>query len=207
MPRVLEFQTMLNPGALFGIGGGQTFLFLIASAAALVLVFWMFSQTSPRRWALQVALGGILAGALGNMYDRAYVKLLEKPKMVAGRWVYVMKTGANKDGVMVEEYPPREDGRKYTISAQANSHEVGFVRDFIKIPTTTPQWNWLPEKVRGKELFPWVFNVADMLLVGGVSILALHLWRERKSAQREQQRQNHHGRRQVVVPQTADRRS
>ena len=48
---------------------------------------------------------------------------------------------------------------------------VGHVRDFIKIPT---RW------VAGRELWPWVFNVADMLLVGGVAILAIKLLRERK---------------------------
>jgi lipoprotein signal peptidase len=49
---------------------------------------------------------------------------------------------------------------------------VGFVRDFIKIPT-----HWLG----GRELWPWVFNVADMLLVGGVAILSLHLLSERRA--------------------------
>ncbi|MGE0481700.1 MAG: hypothetical protein AB7Q17_14635, partial [Phycisphaerae bacterium] len=43
--------------------------------------------------------------------------------------------------------------------------------DFIKIDTT----------VYGRELWPWVFNVADMLLVGGVAILAIQLLRERSA--------------------------
>ena len=46
------------------------------------------------------------------------------------------------------------------------------MRDFIKIPT-----RWLG----GHDLWPWIFNVADMLLVGGVAILAVRLLRDRKA--------------------------
>ncbi len=189
IPHVLEFQTMLNQGALFGIGGGQTWLFLIASACALLLVLWMFAQTSPRRWALQIALGGILAGALGNMYDRVFVKLLQNPRSVGGAPVFMMRTGEEERGVIVQVYPPREGARTFSIRAADMPSEVGFVRDFIKIPTTLPRWNWIPQKVRGKELWPWVFNVADMLLVGGVGILAIHLWRDRRPPRRPERNQ------------------
>ena len=79
IPYVLELQTMLNDGALFGIGSGHTGLFLLASLLALALVLWMFAQSSPRRRTLQLALGAILAGALGNMYDRTFVKLVDQP--------------------------------------------------------------------------------------------------------------------------------
>lgn len=179
IPYVLEFQTMLNPGALFGIGGGQTVLFIVASVCALVLVLWMYVQTSPRRWALQIALGAILAGALGNMYDRVFVRLLTNCPPV-GRGVYMVRTGQDERGVQVQVYPPRENGRTYTIPPGQVPCEVGFVRDFIKIPTTVPDWSWVPQKIRGRELWPWVFNVADVLLVGGVAVLAIHLWRDRK---------------------------
>ena len=165
---------MLNKGALFGIGGGQTLLFLIASAFALLLVVWMFTQTPRRRWALQIALGGILAGALGNMYDRVFVRLIEDPWAHAGG--YVAKTGETEGGVVLELYPPREGAREFVISRDRVPREVGFVRDFIKIPT-----RWFG----GREIWPWVFNVADMLLVGGVAILAIHLWRDRKHPPRQ----------------------
>lgn len=176
IPHVLELQTMLNKGALFGIGAGQTTLFLIASACALLLVFWMFSQTSARNWALQIALGGILAGALGNMYDRSFVKLPEE----AWRGVYMQKVGQDARGVVLKVYPARADEREIIVPPQDVPREVGFVRDFIKFPTTLPQWSWIPEQVRGKELWPWVFNVADALLVCGVVILGVHLWRDRR---------------------------
>lgn len=201
IPHMLEFQTMLNPGALFGIGGGQTLVFLVASACALLLVFWMFSQTSPRRWALQIALGGILAGALGNMYDRVMVRLVVQPFVLGSHMIYTVRTGEDEHGVILREYPPDERGAQFRMRSDGGATggvtvhryprgaifrletvpaEAGFVRDFIKIPTTLPDWGWIPAKVRGRELWPWVFNVADMLLVGGVAILALYLWRDRR---------------------------
>ncbi|MFQ5805426.1 MAG: signal peptidase II [Phycisphaerae bacterium] len=192
IPHVLEFRTMLNSGALFGIGGGQTLLFLVASACALLLVFWMFSQTSRRRWALQIALGAILAGALGNMYDRVMVRLVDHAFPRGHHTLYTVRVGQDEHGIILAEYPPHDDGAQYRMRTTANPEggaivrqyprgavfrlervpeEAGFVRDFIKIPT-----RWLG----GREVWPWVFNVADMLLVGGVALLAIQLWRDRK---------------------------
>jgi lipoprotein signal peptidase len=190
IPHVLEFQTMLNHGALFGIGAGQTKLFLVASACALLLVFWMFAQSGPRSWALHLALGGILAGALGNMYDRVNVKLLDQALPGARGPVYVAKTGADDEGFILKQYPTDRDGAEFRMRVSPDAadavitrhprgmpihlngapEEVGFVRDYLKIPT-----RWF-----GREMWPWVFNVADMLLVCGVAILAVHLWRDRK---------------------------
>lgn len=170
IPHVLEFQTMLNKGALFGIGAGQTTLFLVASAAALVLVGWMFLQTPAQRGLLQVALGGILAGALGNMYDRVNVRLADRPERSPRGGVFMQVVGQTPRGYELEEYPTGRGGERIVVREAPN--EVGFVRDFIKIPT---KW-WSTEQ----DIWPWVFNVADMLLVGGVSILAVYLWFDRK---------------------------
>ena len=171
IPYVLEFQTMLNAGALFGIGRGRTTLFLIASCCALVLVFWMFMQCSRRRWLLHIALGAILAGAFGNMYDRAFVRMLHKPVRSNGAWIYVEPVRVEGDRLLVSEYPPTPERRLLPLPNDEPHEVVGFVRDFIKIPT----------KLWGEQdLWPWVFNVADMLLVGGVMIVALYLWRDRK---------------------------
>lgn len=162
---LLEFQTMLNAGALFGVGRGKTTLFLVASVLALVLVGWMFVQTSSRRWLLHIALGAILAGALGNMYDRMFVRLVPDGRL----GVYMVETGRTPRGVVLQQYPPKPGGFKRIVSDPPEP--IGYVRDFIKIPT----------RIFGKvDLWPWVFNVADMLLVGGVGVLAIFLWRDRK---------------------------
>lgn len=173
IPHVFEFQTMLNPGALFGIGRGQTEVFLVASVLALLLVGWMFSQTSPRSRLLQIALGGILAGALGNMYDRVFIRLADKFVNDRGTAVFVTNTGRTEDGRWImEEYPVHQGGVRRIWNEKPN--DVGYVRDFLKIPT-----KWFG----GKEVWPWVFNVADMLLVGGVTVLALHLLRHPREEQ------------------------
>ncbi len=170
IPYVLEFQTLFNAGALFGIGRGQTTLFLTASVAALALVLWMFAQSSPRRRLLHIALGGILAGALGNMYDRMFVRLVERHRTVDGRMVTHYVQTEQPDGTRwLTEYPPTAANPHRMRAAEALP-EYGYVRDFLKIPT----------KIGSYYGWPWVFNVADMLLVGGVSILAVYLWAERK---------------------------
>jgi len=65
------FQLSLNEGALFGMGQGQVLLFaLVSVAAALGLPIWLFVSHAARDWRLTVVLGLILAGILGNLYDR-----------------------------------------------------------------------------------------------------------------------------------------
>jgi signal peptidase II len=67
----------VNHGALWGIGGrsedGKDFNHVFAAVsivAAIAIVIWSFRQTTAHdRW-LCVALGLILAGTLGNLYDR-----------------------------------------------------------------------------------------------------------------------------------------
>ncbi len=173
IPHVLEFQTMMNDGALFGIGGGRTTLFLLASALALVLVLWMFTQTSARNWLVQIALGAVLAGALGNMYDRMFVRLVVWREPGTAWRYYEQSPGPDERMVVLREYPVRagEPGRVLTAREAEQLEVAGYVRDFIKIPT----------KLFGnQDLWPWVFNIADTLLVCGVGILALRLWRDRE---------------------------
>ena len=175
IPGLLELRTTLNPGALFGIGAGRTELFLIASVLALVLVIWMFAQSSSRRALTHIALGAILAGALGNMYDRAFVDLVGTvgPRGPMPPF-YVERRSDDQQWILLYEYPPADGAptRRLPVADAARlGPPAGYVRDFIKIPT-----RWFGDR----ELWPWVFNVADALLVGGVAILALRLLRERK---------------------------
>jgi signal peptidase II len=64
-------QTTLNTGALFGIGQGLVWLFAWMSVfAAVALPLWLFwFRAAHDRW-LTVALGCVMAGVLGNLYDR-----------------------------------------------------------------------------------------------------------------------------------------
>ncbi len=70
-PHVFGFQTSLNEGALFGMGQGMVWLFaLLSVGAAVAICWWLFVAGAARQWVLTVALSGIMAGILGNLYDR-----------------------------------------------------------------------------------------------------------------------------------------
>jgi signal peptidase II len=64
-------ETSVNPGALFGMGAGWWWLFSLLSVLALLgIIAWLFVLGAARdRW-INVALGIVSGGILGNLYDR-----------------------------------------------------------------------------------------------------------------------------------------
>jgi signal peptidase II len=70
-PSVLEFKLVLNVGAVFGAGAGKRHLFVGVTIFAILFGLFLFGWwTLPRdRWA-HVGIGLLLAGGLGNLYDR-----------------------------------------------------------------------------------------------------------------------------------------
>jgi len=127
---VMRFTLRTNPGGAFGLNLMPPFMVVIATVLATAFVLYFFA-TSPRRAHFtHTALAMILAGALGNLYDRLF----------SDEWV---------PGV---------------------GQRVRQVRDFIDF---------------GEFYYPWVFNVADILLVVGVGILllaSLFTWRQQRHA-------------------------
>jgi signal peptidase II len=68
---IFGFQTSLNRGALFGIGQGQVWFFASLSVAAAVGIgYWLFIAGGAKDRLLTPALGCVMAGILGNLYDR-----------------------------------------------------------------------------------------------------------------------------------------
>lgn len=64
-------QKSLNEGALFGMGQGNVWLFALFSiVAALAIPIWLFRFGAARDFWLTTALGCVMAGVLGNLYDR-----------------------------------------------------------------------------------------------------------------------------------------
>ncbi len=122
VPKVLDFTLVLNQGAVFGMGAGKRWLFIVFTVGAIGLGLWMFGAwTKPGDWVAHVSLGLLLSGGLGNLYDRL---------------VYAC------------------------------------VRDFIHPLPAVTIGSW--------EVWPYVSNVADALLIIGIIGLMWHLWRADK---------------------------
>lgn len=123
--RILDLHLVLNSGAVFGIGAEQRGFFIIFTIIAVSACLLIFSfKVSRKSTMAHVGIALVLAGALGNLWDR----------LVIGR-----------------------------------------VRDFLHLFPDRHLpfgWNW---PGGNQELFPWVFNIADVMLLTGMLLLLLHL--------------------------------
>lgn len=64
-------ETAVNPGAVWGIGAGQGLLFAALSVLAAVgILLWLFYFGGAHQWWLTVAMGCVMGGIIGNLYDR-----------------------------------------------------------------------------------------------------------------------------------------
>ena len=94
LPGLLDFTLVLNPGAVFGIGAGRRVVFIGFTVAAIAFALWMFrSWTRSRdRWA-HTGIGLLIAGGIGNLYDRMafacvrdFIHPLPGMKLPFGSW-------------------------------------------------------------------------------------------------------------------------
>jgi lipoprotein signal peptidase len=70
-PYVLELSLVFNRGAVFGIGAGKRWAFILFTFGALGFAVWMFGWwTGPGDRAAHIAIGLLISGGLGNLYDR-----------------------------------------------------------------------------------------------------------------------------------------
>lgn len=73
LPSVLEFKLVLNVGAVFGAGAGKRPLFIAVTVFAVLFGLFLFGWwTTPRDRSAHIGIGLLLAGGLGNLYDRVY---------------------------------------------------------------------------------------------------------------------------------------
>jgi lipoprotein signal peptidase len=131
IPHILGFTTIINHGAVFGIGQGMVAFFLLFSILAMAMILWAFLTSRRDQWLVQIALGMITAGALGNLYDRAI-----------------------HGGV--------RDMLQFLCFRFRPIHLFGFQFPSGPIfPDGTIDW------------YPYIFNVADVMLCVGVPLLML----------------------------------
>ncbi len=71
IPNFLQFSIIRNPGAVFGIGPGQRWLFIAASLVAMIFIFQLFAVSRKNQRVFHFLLAITLGGAIGNLYDRA----------------------------------------------------------------------------------------------------------------------------------------
>ena len=126
--RLLNFRLVLNDGAVFGIGSRQRVFFICFTLLALCIAGWIFGRhTTKDNTVAHIALGLILGGGLGNLYDRIF---------------------------------------------------IGRVRDFMyMLPDRHLPfgWSW---PGGNPELFPWIFNTGDVLLLTGMALLMIFFWKQ-----------------------------
>jgi signal peptidase II len=64
-------ETAVNIGALFGMGAGFGWFFATASmVAAIAILVWLFCFRAASSLWLTIALGCVMGGIMGNLYDR-----------------------------------------------------------------------------------------------------------------------------------------
>lgn len=126
VPNLLELRLTTNTGAVFGLGKGNRVVFIAVSVIATAVIGLLFWRSPARAWGTHLALGLILAGALGNLYDRViYRAVRDMLHMLPG----------------------------------------------VHLPFGL---SW-PGGV--SEVWPWIFNPADVALMVGVGLILIVTWR------------------------------
>ena len=74
IPGFFALKTIMNEGGLFGVGQGRNWLFILFSIVAIVVILWIFFSLEHISGSLRLALGFVLGGALGNLWDRVMYK-------------------------------------------------------------------------------------------------------------------------------------
>jgi len=175
----LEFRRSLNDGAVFGAFTGRTGVFITASILALAFVLYLFGCSRPYQRVMHVSLALILAGATGNLYDRAFVKadvaVVSYGDGERRSHIGVLMNDPNSERIQIGDWPDGTNVRSFDRK-DVELRRQGVVRDFIKFVPRFPKW--VP-KLGGMDIWPWVFNVADAALVIGVVLLLIQGWFDR----------------------------
>ena len=72
IPGFFNLRHDRNDGAAFGVLAGHRFLLILITIVALVFIFTYYLRYRESRW-MQISLGFLLGGAIGNFIDRLYL--------------------------------------------------------------------------------------------------------------------------------------
>ena len=67
---LLWWYSIRNSGAAFSMGENVTWIFTLVMVAAAIVVLYLLRRTRSLSWTL--ALGGLLGGICGNLFDRLF---------------------------------------------------------------------------------------------------------------------------------------
>lgn len=73
LPPVVYLTHIQNPGAAFGLLAYQTEFFIAVTVVILAAILWVYRRLAGGHMWLQVSLGLVAGGALGNLIDRVRV--------------------------------------------------------------------------------------------------------------------------------------
>lgn len=72
IPRLLNILRSENEGIIFGIFPGRTNAFIFFSALAIIIILCLYFWSEETTFIPNIALGFILGGAIGNLWDRIW---------------------------------------------------------------------------------------------------------------------------------------
>ncbi|MEK6634989.1 MAG: signal peptidase II [Planctomycetota bacterium] len=72
IPVILNILRSKNEGVVFGLFPGKTNAFIIFSAIAIIVILCIYVWSDKTHIMSNLALGFVLAGAIGNLWDRIW---------------------------------------------------------------------------------------------------------------------------------------
>ncbi|HHT9159552.1 MAG TPA: signal peptidase II [Candidatus Brocadiaceae bacterium] len=72
IPVILNILRSKNEGVVFGLFPGKTNAFIIFSAIAIIVILCIYVWSDKTHTMSNLALGLVLAGAIGNLWDRIW---------------------------------------------------------------------------------------------------------------------------------------
>ena len=74
IPGLLNIVRSTNEGVVFGLFPGKTIAFIVFSAIAIVVILFIYIKSDKTIFISNLALGLVMAGAIGNLWDRIWFR-------------------------------------------------------------------------------------------------------------------------------------